>query len=239
MKLVVICLFLLYSVSAFARPETCSEGFVKIISDELDRFNAAPINICSHENQHNQINGCKASNANCKFYECFNSLYPDCDNNKGVANYAWSYGRFYCNKYRCITYDNFTDNVAKQWMEDVMQCLQEALEPYSLPGKHFGSCKELSDYAFDSHKPCYLGQGKKKKFFSLCDISTWNQIQVMRTVWKGVNSKKSLDQSIDVATNCAVQVAAKITHKMINHPICVGQPPELMPTCLILNSKDN
>lgn len=239
MKLLIPFLIFLHSLSAFARPENCSESFVKIISDELDRFIAPPINLCSHENQQSLQHGCKASNSNCKFYECFNNLYPECDNNKAVSNYAWSYGRFYCNKYRCITYDNFTDDISKQWMQDVMECLQEALEPYSLPGKHFGSCKELSDYAFDSHKPCYLGQGKKKKFSSLCDISTRNQLEVMRTVWRGVNSKKSLDQSIDVATSCAVQIAAKATTTLIHHPLCATMPPILMPTCLIFNSKDN
>jgi hypothetical protein len=119
-------------------------------------------------------------------------------------------------------------------MQDVMQCLQESLEPFSHTGKYFSSCKELSDFAFDSHKPCYLGQGKKKKFASLCDLSTWNQIQVMRTVWKGVNSKKSLDQSVDVAANCATKIAAQTVATAVHHPLCAMMPAPLMESCITL-----
>jgi hypothetical protein len=128
---------------------------------------------------------------NCEFYaKCLEQAKP-C----GIAGYALSYGKKYCNKF---TSQTFHSQRAQIWLKSAMKCLQEELLTVVKNPSQY-TCDQVVEYAFDSHPKCYT-----KKGASICDILDPRDLtKILFTVdGSDLFSRKSFKQIKEVAAIC-------------------------------------
>jgi len=126
----------------------------------------------------------------CDYYACVEAAIP-C----GPEGYALGYGQYYCEK--------FAKHVAEfspqgqKWMYDVMTCLQMKLVPVVKKTMKL-TCKELKDYAYDTHPECYTSKAN-----SICNLppKDWS-VLISILEFKTLIEIKTIVQMFDVASTC-------------------------------------
>ena len=93
------------------------------------------------------------------------------------------------------------------WVNATLHCLQEALVPI-LNQNTTMSCKDLKDFAFDSHPACYTGDGSSHPSKpSICHLPVGDMAHVVGTIdTKDEFSLDGLEQEAKVAAICAKQI---------------------------------
>jgi hypothetical protein len=126
----------------------------------------------------------------CDYYACVEAAIP-C----GPKGYAIGYGQYYCEKF--AKHEAEFSPQGQKWMYDVMQCLQMKLVPVVNKTMKL-NCKELKDYAYDTHPVCYTS-----KVDSICNLppKDW-RVLVSIIEFKTLVDIDTIVQMFDVASTC-------------------------------------
>jgi hypothetical protein len=122
-----------------------------------------------------ELPSCLPSKDSCEFYQCLEAQYP-C----GPNGYVLQFGSPQCEKYLHV--QALSTLGLQLWYPRVRECLQEELAQ-----GQFATCQELSDFAFQSHIPCYVKTG-------FCQLSFVDRLQYMMVVGSSL-----LDPSVQMA----------------------------------------
>jgi hypothetical protein len=129
----------------------------------------------------------------CAFYtECLEQTLP-C----GPQGYAINYGGHFCQAFAANA-DEFS-TMGKQWISDVMYCLQNELVPL-LQALKAPTCKNIKDFAFDSHPGCYLKAG-----VCTLPLNDWLAIANVIGFKQLFLDLAAIKQQVIVAANCPVK----------------------------------
>ena len=112
------------------------------------------------------------------------------------STYLLDYGFFYCKKFK---EKSLTWSVpAANWANFTGQCLQEML--FDNKQNRITSCKQLEEFAFDSHPICY-------KQYGFCNLDVKDKFQILSTV-RAIDliSRKSLSQSLNILLACGADL---------------------------------
>lgn len=108
----------------------------------------------------------------CAFYiDCVEENLP-C-HQKG---YALGYGHKYCLKFSNLA---FSSEESVLWMNQTMSCLQLAIMDHY---ESFFSCKNLYNFAFESHPTCYLQPSLIFPDLSICKLPKRDILKIINTV---------------------------------------------------------
>jgi len=97
----------------------------------------------------------------CEFYSiCVEPLYH-CGAAPGdTQTYPMNYGKKYCTKFAG---EDWESGKGRLWRDRTLQCLQGSMVSWVQEIK--GDCEALTNFAFDSHVPCYTQPGA-----SICEL---------------------------------------------------------------------
>ena len=113
----------------------------------------------------------------CDWYrQCFEKLLP-CE--ASSYPYAIGFAQHYCEEYGKM-YNKFSSD-GKRWIDAVRKCLQVKLVPLMRSSKPF-TCKEIQNYAFKSHVPCYHTPDPSQTQISFCHLPFRDWLRAFNTI---------------------------------------------------------
>lgn len=139
-------------------------------------------------------NDCVVSDVGrCTFYlDCVEEVRP-C----GVEGYAIAYGYKYCNIFKSA---EFKREMTTLWRNKTLKCLQLELLDYNVLSK---SCREIKDYAYDSHPGCYVQPDPIHPEISICNINRFDVLEVFSMIRaRDSLSRQGFRQIREVARLC-------------------------------------
>ena len=105
----------------------------------------------------------------CSFYANVENLMP-C----GDDGYTLGFAHHYCQIYL----DNRDDFSDKAWQDATRFCLQTKLYEYVGTQQDYPSCKELQDFGFGSHVPCYEKPDETRPKLSFCGLPVMDKTKI-------------------------------------------------------------
>jgi len=140
--------------------------------------------------------------ASCEWYStCLTARYPFCSEHRD--EYAESYGRKFCLAFEDSAQAGGFSDAGKQWVNDVMLCLQASLVHDLFQDSSPRSCTEVRSTAFDSHPSCYLQPAVGA--MGICDLSPQDLTKIVEITWDALFSVESIRQIVSVAKGCVQQ----------------------------------
>lgn len=144
------------------------------------------------------------SGFHCDFYQDLDEK-KNCSADKD-ANYLIGFGYYFCNKFGPLMEKWTTQDPKTVWSFEVRRCLQRELLNYTNKNAE-SSCQEIQDFAFDSHRGCYVESG-------FCQLKLNDQKEIL----EGLTDIKILEefstikqQGLDVFGDCYIQPLVDVT----------------------------
>ena len=155
-KIVRGCL-LLVLVGLFLNTNTCRGKSVQTVQQQISPDCYAP------------------SGKTCRWYRHCLEQRHSCE--QSSSPYAIAFAEHFCLRFDKM-YGTFSTK-GQQWIDATRKCLQVAMVPL-LNSTWSPTCKEIRNFAFASHSPCYVSSSSEGH--SICRLPFFDWLRVFRTI---------------------------------------------------------